>query len=235
MLPSSSGLKSALSKKSAWSRFSLLHYWCLFLTSLTVQSWRWRLLDPPKGLLNFNGLYGFFISHKTLFFTATAIRPQVLHIALHSGGGGGFQTGSTRHVGHSLAYCTCPGWLWGWRIWWNEWQGKPKYSEKTCPGATLSTTNPTWPDPGLNPGRRGGKPATNRFSYGAAKSSISFHIQIISAEVGRFQNNIKVGYMHVTAHFTLSMVSVTANCDRSHSLRVSDIWDPDKTERGGGD
>jgi hypothetical protein len=28
--------------------------------------------------------------------------------------------------------------------------------------------NPKWPDPGLNPGRRGGKPATNRFSYGAA-------------------------------------------------------------------
>jgi hypothetical protein len=30
--------------------------------------------------------------------------------------------------------------------------------------------NPTWPDPGLNPGRRGGKPATNLLSYGAAKS-----------------------------------------------------------------
>jgi hypothetical protein len=29
-------------------------------------------------------------------------------------------------------------------------------------------TNPTWRDPGLNPGRRGGKPATNRLSYGAA-------------------------------------------------------------------
>jgi hypothetical protein len=28
--------------------------------------------------------------------------------------------------------------------------------------------NPTGPDPGLNPGRRGGKPATNRLSYGAA-------------------------------------------------------------------
>jgi hypothetical protein len=24
------------------------------------------------------------------------------------------------------------------------------------------------PDPGVNPGRRGGKPATNRFSYGTA-------------------------------------------------------------------
>jgi hypothetical protein len=29
-------------------------------------------------------------------------------------------------------------------LWWNEdWQGKPKYSEKTRPSATLSTTNPT--------------------------------------------------------------------------------------------
>jgi hypothetical protein len=25
--------------------------------------------------------------------------------------------------------------------------------------------NPTWPDPGLNPGRRGGKQASNRLSY----------------------------------------------------------------------
>jgi hypothetical protein len=44
----------------------------------------------------------------------------------------------------------------------------PKYSEKTYHSATLSTTNPTWPDPGSNPGRRGGKPATNRLSYGVA-------------------------------------------------------------------
>jgi hypothetical protein len=32
--------------------------------------------------------------------------------------------------------------------------------------------NPTWPDSGLNPGRRGGKPATNRLSYGAALSPL---------------------------------------------------------------
>jgi hypothetical protein len=86
--------------------------------------------------------------------------------------GGGVQAVSTRHVGHWMAYCTCPGRLWWWRIWWNEeWQGKPKYSEKTCSSATLSTTNPTWPGPGSNPGRRGGKPATNRLSYGAASST----------------------------------------------------------------
>jgi hypothetical protein len=34
--------------------------------------------------------------------------------------------------------------------------------------------NPTWPDPGLNPGRRGGKPATNRLSYGAVLISTFF-------------------------------------------------------------
>jgi hypothetical protein len=31
--------------------------------------------------------------------------------------------------------------------------------------------NPTWPYPGLNPGRRSGKPATNRLSYGVAKKN----------------------------------------------------------------
>jgi hypothetical protein len=29
-------------------------------------------------------------------------------------------------------------------------------------------------DPGLNQGRRGGKPATNRLSYGAAQASVTF-------------------------------------------------------------
>jgi hypothetical protein len=61
-------------------------------------------------------------------------------------------------------------WMWSSR--WNEnWQGKPKYSEKTCPSVTLSTTNPILPDLGSNTGRRGGKPATNRLSCGAANAS----------------------------------------------------------------
>jgi hypothetical protein len=33
--------------------------------------------------------------------------------------------------------------------------------------------NPTWPDPGLNPGRRGRKPTTNRMSYGAASRTLA--------------------------------------------------------------
>jgi hypothetical protein len=78
-----------------------------------------------------------------------------------------------RFCGHYWPIVPAPDdrWWWLWRNWWNEyWQVKPKYSENTCPSATLSTTNPTWLDPGLNPGRRGGKPTTNRLSYGAGSS-----------------------------------------------------------------
>jgi hypothetical protein len=32
---------------------------------------------------------------------------------------------------------------------------------KTCPSATLSTTNPTLTDPGSNPGPRGERPASH--------------------------------------------------------------------------
>jgi hypothetical protein len=65
------------------------------------------------------------------------------------------------------------GW-WMWSSRWNEnWQGKLKYSEKTCPSASLSTTNPTLPDPGSNPGRRSRKPATNRLSYGTTNECLT--------------------------------------------------------------
>jgi hypothetical protein len=57
-------------------------------------------------------------------------------------------------------------WWWVWTSGWNEnWQGKPKYSEKTCPTATLPTTKPhdlTW---ARTWGRRGGNPAINRLTY----------------------------------------------------------------------
>jgi hypothetical protein len=50
-----------------------------------------------------------------------------------------------------------------------EWRlaGETEALGENWPSATLSTTNPTW----LDPGRRGGKPATNRLSYGAAEGA----------------------------------------------------------------
>jgi hypothetical protein len=65
---------------------------------------------------------------------------------------------------------------WVWSSWWNKnWHGKLKYSEKTCPSAILSTTNPTWPVLGSNPGRHNGKLATNHW---AVARPLSFLVQV---------------------------------------------------------
>jgi hypothetical protein len=48
-----------------------------------------------------------------------------------------------------------------------------KYLEETYPSATLSTINPTLPDPGSNLGSHGGKPVTNRLSYGMASKNVT--------------------------------------------------------------
>jgi hypothetical protein len=45
---------------------------------------------------------------------------------------------------------------------------------KTCPSATLSTTNPTWTDPGSNPDLRSDRPATNRLSHGTAFRPLTY-------------------------------------------------------------
>jgi hypothetical protein len=74
------------------------------------------------------------------------------------------ETGFTLYVGHYWLIVPAPNdRCWFWSIRWNEnCRGKPKHSEKTCPSATSYTTNPTWPDLGSNPARRGGKPVINR-------------------------------------------------------------------------
>jgi hypothetical protein len=46
--------------------------------------------------------------------------------------------------------------------------GETEVLGENLPNATLSTTNPTWIDPGANPGLRGERPATNRLSHGTA-------------------------------------------------------------------
>jgi hypothetical protein len=49
-----------------------------------------------------------------------------------------------------------------------DWQGEPKYSEKTCSLAALSTTNLTWPIPGSGAGSRRGELMPPRLEYGTA-------------------------------------------------------------------
>jgi hypothetical protein len=54
------------------------------------------------------------------------------------------------------------------------WHGKPKYLEQTCPGAILSTTK-SHMTRSRTPDRSGGKPETNRLSYGAAVAIMVRH------------------------------------------------------------
>jgi hypothetical protein len=62
---------------------------------------------------------------------------------------------------------------------WNETdRGKPTTWRKTCPSATLPTTNPTWTDPESNPGLRGERPATNRLSHGTAYTLTYFSVPV---------------------------------------------------------
>jgi hypothetical protein len=42
----------------------------------------------------------------------------------------------------------------------------------TCPSATLSTTNSTWTDPGMNLGLCGERPVTKHLSHGTASDQI---------------------------------------------------------------
>jgi hypothetical protein len=43
---------------------------------------------------------------------------------------------------------------------------------KTCPSATLSTTNATWTDPGSNQGLCVGRPAINRLGHSTAQQYV---------------------------------------------------------------
>jgi hypothetical protein len=61
----------------------------------------------------------------------------------------------------------------------------------TCTSATLSTINPTWTDPGSNPGLRGGRPATNRLSHGTALS-------LLSLLVSMFATYFQDGFLYTT-------------------------------------
>jgi hypothetical protein len=59
-------------------------------------------------------------------------------------------------------------WAWSVMVEW-YWQGKIKeLREKTCPSATLSTTNPAWIDLGAKSVLHGERLATNLLSHGTA-------------------------------------------------------------------
>jgi hypothetical protein len=80
-----------------------------------------------------------------------------------------------------LAYFAFPRWYeFGERRWNDTDRGNRRTRRKTCPSATLPTTNPTWIDPGANPGLRGERPATNDLSHGMANGSVDTFVTVIT-------------------------------------------------------
>jgi hypothetical protein len=89
-------------------------------------------------------------------------------------------TKSTRYCGHFWPLVQAPDDRWGDCGAIGEMKigrGNRSTRRKPAPAPLCPTTNPTWPDPGSNPGRRSGKPATNRLSYGAATAARLLNIQ----------------------------------------------------------
>jgi hypothetical protein len=60
--------------------------------------------------------------------------------------------------------------------------------EKTCPSVTLFTTNPTWTDPGSNPGLCDERPAANRLTHGTGSrsTSVCLSVSITNAPNSRY-------------------------------------------------
>jgi hypothetical protein len=69
---------------------------------------------------------------------------------------------------------------------------------KTCPSATLSTTNPTWTKPGTNPGLRGDRPAAKRVSHGTVYYFIKCHFLLSSSVILMYS---------LLRHFLRSLIS----------------------------
>jgi hypothetical protein len=91
--------------------------------------------------------------------------------------------------------------------------GETEVLGENLPSATLSTTNPTWIDPGANPGLRDERPATNRLRNGTT-SGIYCLVKLLSTDVSDVLNETQPDFPEVqlasagsTLSHELSMIS----------------------------
>jgi hypothetical protein len=89
---------------------------------------------------------------------------------------------------------------------------------KTCPSATLPTTNTSWTDPGSNPGLRGGRLATeswhgpqSNFAKVVIKCTVCY-VCVYIYTYGTYST-----YSHILSH-TIQL-SIAVNVENKYSLR----------------
>jgi hypothetical protein len=82
--------------------------------------------------------------------------------------------------------------------WWNDtFAGETKVLRENLPSANLSTTNPTWIDPGTNPGLRGERPATNCLSHGTA------YLNLYVVKYSPYKKMFQIGVVGVNETYIL--------------------------------
>jgi hypothetical protein len=81
-----------------------------------------------------------------------------------------------------------------WSSWWNQnWQGKPKYSEKTCPDAILFISYPTWFEVGPN---RASAVRSRRLTSWAMARPLVFNWIKLKTNEGKGE---RYGFLHLYA------------------------------------
>jgi hypothetical protein len=109
----------------------------------------------------------------------------------------------------------------------NEWQRKPHNSAQTSFSAALSTTDTIRLEPGSNPGRRGGKPATNGLSYGTTTRSRIQHLSLRAIsqrahkhKAFRMTGSVLHAYSNLTKKY-VEFLQEASNLIQSFSLLAS--------------
>jgi hypothetical protein len=90
---------------------------------------------------------------------------------------------------------------------------------KICPSATLSTTNPTWTDPGTNPGLRGGRPAANRLSHGTSLDMKLLRIHFLL----QMKANSRDIYIYFRERILLQWSYINCRCVHTF-VKVKSAW-----------
>jgi hypothetical protein len=91
---------------------------------------------------------------------------------------------------------------------------------KTCPSATLSTTNPTWIDLGANPGLRGERPVTNDLSHGTPRVGDTNVSEEHAASIFRVDDvSPTYQYLHVIPHRVTTQINIDNYFNKYYKLK----------------